>query len=156
MPPKNQPPDSSISKSVSRALASCGLRAPCQIRVQTLKGQVTLAGHVIYPHQKTAALQAIQKIEGVLRVTDQLKVRPPVKHEYKTLPPLPKPAAEDAEAKQAAPDDGADAAATAAAPPEPPEPSAPVSEPENLSDSTEFDLGPAPLIARPQERAAGE
>lgn len=155
MPPKNQPPDSSISKNVSRALASCGLRAPCQIRVQTRKGQVTLAGHVIYPHQKAAAVQAIQKIEGVLRVTDQLKVRPPVKHDYKTLPPLPKPAAqapaEDAEAKQAAPDGGADAAAAA-----PPAQSAPVSEPENLSDSTEFDLGPAPLIAQPRERAAGE
>lgn len=160
MPPKNQPPDSAISKIVSRQLASCGLRAPCQVRVQTRKGEVTLTGFVIFAHQKTSAVQAVQKVEGVRRVIDQMKVRSPVKHDYKTLPPLPKPAVAEtaadgaeAEGESAAPGEvSADAAipATAEAAPRAEEPSKQSAAqpilPEDLSDSTEFELGPVPVV----------
>lgn len=170
MPPKNQPPDSAISKIVARQLASCGLRAPCQIRVQTRKGEVTLTGFVIYAHQKISAVQTIQKVEGVRRVVDQLKIRSPVKHDYKTLPPLPKPAvaetaADGAEAEGDAAASGeasADAAtpATAEAAPRAEEPSNQTAAqpilPEVLSDSTEFDLGPVPVVRRHSNAPAHE
>ena len=159
MPPKNQPPDSAISKNVSRQLASCGLRAPCQVRVQTRKGEVTLTGFVIYAHQKASALQVIQKVEGVRRVIDQMKIRSPVKHDYKTLPPLPKPAVtetatdgaqaqgDSAASGEASPDTAPPATAEAA--PRAEEPSKQTAAqpivPEVLSDSTEFELGPVPV-----------
>jgi BON domain-containing protein len=160
MPPKNQPPDSAISRIVTRQLASCGLRAPCQIRVQTRKGEVTLTGFVIYAHQKVSAVQSIQKVEGVRRVIDQMKIRSPVKHDYKTLPSLPKPAvaetaADGAEAEGDAAPSGeapADAAtpATAEAAPRAEQPSNQIAAqpivPEVLSDSTEFELGPVPVV----------
>ena len=170
MPPKNQPPDSAISKNVSRQLASCGLRAPCQVRVQTRKGEVTLTGFVIYAHQKASALQVIQKVEGVRRVIDQMKIRPPVKHDYKTLPPLPKPAVAEAAAEQAeaagdsaasgeASADTATSAAAETAPrvEEPSEQSAaqPIA-PEDLSDSTEFELGPVPVVRQNSNARAPE
>jgi hypothetical protein len=170
MPPKNQPPDSAISKNVSRQLASCGLRAPCQVHVQTRKGEVTLTGFVIYAHQKASALQVIQKVEGVRRVIDQMKIRPPVKHDYKTLPPLPKPAvAEPAgEQAEAAGDSAASceanaeaaAPATAEAAPRAEEPSKQTAAqpilPEVLSDSTEFELGPVPVVRRHSSAPAHE
>ncbi|HVX62374.1 MAG TPA: BON domain-containing protein [Pirellulales bacterium] len=162
--PKDRPPDATISRNAIRQLANRGLRAPCRINVQTRNGQVTLTGHVQYPHQRDAAVQALRAIEGVDRVTDQLKVKPPAKHEYKTLPPLPKPdaapIAAEAEATDAAAEEQAaepdashetDAHATAEPDVELTAEAAVASEaneaPEaagNLSDSTEFDLGPLP------------
>ncbi len=169
MPPKNQPPDSAISKNVSRQLASCGLRAPCQVRVQTRKGEVTLTGFVIYAHQKASALQTIQKVEGVRRVIDQMKIRSPVKHDYKTLPPLPKPAIAETAAEQAAAESDAAASgeesatatpAAAEAVPRAEEPSKQTATqpivPEDLSDSTEFELGPVPVVRRNSNAPAHE
>ncbi len=105
-------------------------------------------------------MQALRAIEGVDRVTDQLKVKPPAKHEYKMLPPLPKPdaaaVAAEAEATDAAAEEEAseadapaetDAVATAEPTGELAEASETNEEPAaegNLSDSTEFDLGPLP------------
>lgn len=158
MPPKNRPPDATISRNAVRQLANRGLRAPCRINVQTRNGDVTLTGHVMYAHQREAALQAMRTIEGVQRVTDQLKVKPPAKHEYKTLPPRPKPdrapeatkaeateASTEEEAAEAETSNATAADATASPNAEAAETSAAVDE--NLSDSTEFELGPLPLRA---------
>lgn len=147
-PSKNQPPDATIARNAIRQLANRGLRAPCHINVQSRNGEVTLSGHVLYPHQRDAALQALRSIEGVSRVTDQLKIKPPVKHEYKTLPPLAKPAQQEeaAEAEPAeaeAPTDAIDKP-TAAAAPATQRPAVESTAEENLSDSTDFELGPLP------------
>ncbi len=139
MPPKNQPPDATISRNAIRQLSNRGLRSPCDITVNTRNGEVTLSGHVLYPHQRDAAVQALRAVEGVRRVTDQLKVKPPVKHQYNTLPPLAAPAKKveaTAATDPAATDPAAADQATETAPPVG----------ETSSNSTEFELGPLPVI----------
>jgi hypothetical protein len=74
--------DASISRNVSRQLASAGLRAPCHIQVQTRNGEVTLSGSVQFVHQRNTAIQALRTVEGVIRVVEKLKVTPPAKHQY--------------------------------------------------------------------------
>lgn len=83
--------DATISRNVSRQLASCGLRAPCHIQVQTRQGEVTLTGNVQFVHQRNTAVQAIRTVEGVTRVVEKLKITPAPKHQY------PQPAAAHSE-----------------------------------------------------------
>lgn len=86
--------DADISQNVSRQLAGRGLRSPCEIRVQTRNGQVTLSGTVQYVHQRDAAVNAIRTVEGVKRVVEKLKVTPSPKREHvqQTSRPASKPA----------------------------------------------------------------
>lgn len=79
--------DATISRNVTRQLASSGLRSPCRIQVQTRNGEVTLSGTVQFVHQRNSAVQAIRTVEGVKRIVEKLKVTPPPKHQY------PQPAA---------------------------------------------------------------
>ncbi|MCI0358318.1 MAG: BON domain-containing protein [Planctomycetaceae bacterium] len=66
--------DQKISSDVQLKLANRGLRAPCNVAVNTKNGEVTLTGTVEYPHQKSAAVQAATSVAGVRRVTDQMTV----------------------------------------------------------------------------------
>ncbi|HJT33080.1 MAG TPA: BON domain-containing protein [Pirellulales bacterium] len=74
--------DADISQNVTRQLAGRGLRSPCEIRVQTRNGEVTLSGTVQYVHQRDAAVQAIRTVEGVKRVVEKLKVTPSPKRQH--------------------------------------------------------------------------
>jgi len=77
---KDQIPDPSISQRVSQLLSNRGMRPPCQINVQTSKGNVTLSGKIQYEHQRRIVMQTARNVEGVMRVTDQLQVIPQKKH----------------------------------------------------------------------------
>ena len=68
--------DQAITQQVTSKLANRGLRSPCQVAVQTNKGDVTLSGSVQYAHQKGAAVGAAGGVTGVRRVIDQLTVKP--------------------------------------------------------------------------------
>ena len=130
-------PDSVLKNKVTQQLANRGLRTPCRINVDVRKGILTMTGHVHYPHQRDAAMAAVRSVDGLMRIVEQIQVRPPAKHQYKTLPPLPKNTegeAQAAEAEQAA-------AETSAA--ETPAVAGAQAPAENESSTTEFDVGPA-------------
>ena len=67
--------DKTITRQVEGKLAGRGLGPPCQVAVETAKGDVTLTGSVQYAHQKSTAVQAANGISGVRRVVDRLIVK---------------------------------------------------------------------------------
>lgn len=145
-------PDSILKQKVTQQLANRGLRTPCRINVDVRKGILTMTGHVHYPHQRDAAMAAVRSVDGLMRIVEQIQVRPPAKHQYKTLPPLPKKT--DGEAEAAATEEKAAetpaAEATAAARPAVAGAQAAA---ENESSTTEFDVGPAKGPRAEQESA---
>lgn len=72
--------DKTITRHVQGRIASRGLRSPCHIIVDTIKGEVTLSGTVQYNQQKSMAVQAASGIGGVRRVVDRLSVKTVVKY----------------------------------------------------------------------------
>lgn len=140
-------PDSVLKNKVTQQLSSRGLRTPCRINVDVRKGILTMTGHVQYPHQRDAAMAAVRSVDGLMRIVEQIQVRPPAKHQYKTLPPLPKKTegeAEAAEAEKAAETPAAEAAEAPSA----------QTVAENDSSTTEFDVGPAKGPAAEGESAS--
>jgi hypothetical protein len=145
---KEPVPDAAITQKATQQIANRGIRTPCRISVQTRKGEVTLSGNVQYPHQRDAAIAAIRSIDGIRKVHDQIKVRPPVKHEYKTLPravketaPVEAEATAETEAASET-DETSEASPGGAAAPAP-------LVAETNSSTTEFELGPAPVRRGP-------
>ncbi|HVW36785.1 MAG TPA: BON domain-containing protein, partial [Pirellulales bacterium] len=134
-------PDSVLKNKVTQQLANRGLRTPCRINVDVRKGILTMTGHVQYPHQRDAAMAAVRSVDGLMRVVEQIQIRPPAKHQYKTLPPLPKKTEGEAEAAVAEQTADASAAETPAA--EAPQAAAAAQAvAEDDSSTTAFDLGP--------------
>jgi osmotically-inducible protein OsmY len=66
--------DQKITSTVLLKLANRGIRTPCNVKVHTKNGDVTLSGTVQHAHQKSAAVQAATGVTGVRRVTDQTTV----------------------------------------------------------------------------------
>lgn len=66
--------DQTITNQVQLKLSNRGIRFPCNVSVQTKKGEVTLSGTVQFAHQKAAAIQAATGVTGVKRVTDSMSV----------------------------------------------------------------------------------
>jgi len=79
-PPMQEIPDRSIDQQVSQKLSSRGINSPCQVSVNTRRGEVTLSGLVQHPHQKNAAVQAANSVTGVKRVIDNLTIKPVVRY----------------------------------------------------------------------------
>jgi osmotically-inducible protein OsmY len=69
-------PDSKIVLCAQRQLSRCGIRAPCRVTISSNRGEVTLSGTLQYEHQRHAAMQSIQSVEGVRRIIDRLTVLP--------------------------------------------------------------------------------
>ena len=72
--------DKTITRQVQAKLAGRGLRSPCRILVETLKGVVTLTGSVQYVPQKAAAVQAANSISGVRQIVDRLTIKAVAKY----------------------------------------------------------------------------
>jgi osmotically-inducible protein OsmY len=73
-------PDHILNQKVVQQLSNRGVRPPCKVVVSTHKGSITLSGQIQYEHQRHAAVQAAQHVEGVQRVVDQLQVIPKTLH----------------------------------------------------------------------------
>jgi osmotically-inducible protein OsmY len=71
--------DRTIAIQVTQRLATRGLRSPCKIDVQAKNGEVTLSGHLQYPYQRNAAMQAASSTSGVRHVVDRMTVAPKTK-----------------------------------------------------------------------------
>ncbi len=72
--------DRLILQRVNHQLSSRGIRNPCHVEASIKNGDVTLGGTIQYEHQRRAAVQAATGVNGVKRVTDQMRVKPVVKH----------------------------------------------------------------------------
>ncbi len=73
-------PDHLLNQKAIQQLSNHGMRPPCKVAVSTHKGSITLSGQIQYEHQRRPALRAVQNIEGVQRVVDQLQVTPKTSH----------------------------------------------------------------------------
>ena len=73
-------PDRTIDQQVTQKLSSRGINSPCQVTVQTRRGEVTLSGLVQHPHQKDAAVRAATSVMGVRRVIDNMTVKAVVRY----------------------------------------------------------------------------
>ena len=73
-------PDRTIDQQVAQKLSTRGISSPCQVTVQTRRGEVTLSGMVQHPHQKNAAVQVATSVMGVRRVIDNLTVKAVVRY----------------------------------------------------------------------------
>jgi len=58
-------PDYAITQKVSQQLCNRGVRQPCQIKVVTSEGNVTLSGTIQYGHQRRMVLQTTRAVDGV-------------------------------------------------------------------------------------------
>ncbi|MGQ9576052.1 MAG: BON domain-containing protein [Thermoguttaceae bacterium] len=67
--------DRAIAQKVSQNLINRGLRPPCDIRVMSRNGIVTLSGIIQYEYQRKNAIRTALAVPGVRRVTDQLTVK---------------------------------------------------------------------------------
>jgi osmotically-inducible protein OsmY len=72
--------DPVIAQRVNETLSKMGIRAPCRVTVASNKGNVTLAGTIQYEHQRHMTVHAVQGVEGVQRVVDQMHVIPRSQH----------------------------------------------------------------------------
>jgi osmotically-inducible protein OsmY len=73
-------PDRTIDQQITQKLSGRGINSPCQVTVQTRRGEVTLSGVVQHPHQKNAAVQAANAVLGVRRVIDNLTIKAVVRY----------------------------------------------------------------------------
>jgi osmotically-inducible protein OsmY len=67
-------PDKAILKKINQRLQRTGLGSGCRLSALVRNGQVTLSGSIQYEHQRRSALRAVNGVEGVRGVTDQLQV----------------------------------------------------------------------------------
>ena len=72
--------DKTITRQVQSRLVSRGLRAPCRIVAETIKGVVTLTGSVPTLQLKGTAVQVVTGITGVRQVVDRLTIKVAVKY----------------------------------------------------------------------------
>ena len=66
--------DKTILKDVNRRLARTGWGSHC--RVAVAGGRVMLSGQIQHERQRQLVLKAVNGVEGIKTVVDQMKVRP--------------------------------------------------------------------------------
>jgi len=67
--------DKAISQKINQRLARAGLGSGSRMTVTVHNGQVTLSGSIQYETQRRPALRAIDGIDGVRGIADQMQVR---------------------------------------------------------------------------------
>lgn len=69
-------PDKDLLKLVTQRLARTGLASQTPVTAIVRNGNVTLSGIIHFEYQRKAAIKAVQTINGVQHVLDQLRVQP--------------------------------------------------------------------------------
>jgi osmotically-inducible protein OsmY len=72
---KERVPDKTILKNVNRRLQRTGLGARCRIATAVRNGQVTLSGNIQYEAQRRPVLRAVNGVDGIRGVVDQVQVQ---------------------------------------------------------------------------------
>jgi osmotically-inducible protein OsmY len=76
MPYENRIPDKTIANKVTQKLSRCGGGSNVRVNVTIRNGTVTLSGMLDFDYQRKPILRAVNGVEGVRMVIDQLKVKP--------------------------------------------------------------------------------
>ena len=69
-------PDKTILKDVNKRLARTGMGSRCRIAATVRGGQVTLTGQMQYENQRRPVVQAVNRVDGIKGVIDQLTAMP--------------------------------------------------------------------------------
>jgi len=69
--------DKDLQKLVTQRLARTGLASQTPITGTVRNGTVILSGTIQFEYQRKPALKAVQGLEGVHHVVDQLRLQPP-------------------------------------------------------------------------------
>jgi len=77
MLPNKRVSDKDLQRIVNQRLARTGLATQTPITATVHNGTVILSGTIQFDYQRKPALKAIQSIDGVRNIVDQLKLRPP-------------------------------------------------------------------------------
>jgi len=67
-------PDKTILKDVNKRLARSGVGSRCRVTATVSRGQVTLTGQMQYENQRRPIVQAVNRVDGIKGVIDQLTV----------------------------------------------------------------------------------
>jgi len=68
-------PDKTIVQKINQRLARAGLGSGSRVTVTVRGGQVTLSGTLQYEIQRRPTLRAVDGVEGVRGVADQMQVK---------------------------------------------------------------------------------
>lgn len=77
MLPNKRVSDKDLQRLVTQRLARTGLGTQTPIRATVHNGTVVVSGVLQFEYQRKPALKAVQGIEGVRNIVDQLKLQPP-------------------------------------------------------------------------------
>jgi len=69
-------PDKTILKDVNKRLARSGMGSRCRIVATVSGGQVTLTGQMQYENQRRPVVQAVNRVDGIKGVIDQMTATP--------------------------------------------------------------------------------
>jgi osmotically-inducible protein OsmY len=69
-------PDKTILKDVNKRLARTGMGSRCRIVATVRGGLVTLTGQMQYENQRRPVVQAVNRVDGIKGVIDQLTATP--------------------------------------------------------------------------------
>ena len=68
-------PDRTILQKVNQRLARASLGSGSRVNVEVCNGHVTLSGNIQYETQRRPALRAVDGVDGVRGIADQLQVQ---------------------------------------------------------------------------------
>ncbi|OHB76784.1 MAG: hypothetical protein A2W31_12610 [Planctomycetes bacterium RBG_16_64_10] len=74
---RNSIPDKTILSDISKRLARTGIGSGCRIMATIRGGQVTLTGQLQYETQRRPVVQAVNRVQGIRGVIDQITLMPP-------------------------------------------------------------------------------
>jgi osmotically-inducible protein OsmY len=80
--------DTALRRAVLARLISDPLVSTGHLRVAAIDGLVTLSGHVTSHAQRDAANAAAQRVKGVGRITDEVRIAVPVSPATDASPPM--------------------------------------------------------------------
>jgi len=67
-------PDKTILKDVNKRLMRTGMGSRCRVTATVRGGQVTLTGQMQYENQRRPIVHAVNRVDGIKGVIDQLTV----------------------------------------------------------------------------------
>jgi osmotically-inducible protein OsmY len=78
MPYDSRIPDKALGAKVTQKLSRCGGGSNVRINATVRNGTVTLSGMLDFDYQRKPIVRAINGVEGVRMVIDQLQVKPQI------------------------------------------------------------------------------
>jgi osmotically-inducible protein OsmY len=71
---KNVVTDKDLLRTVNQRLSRAGASSATRVNATIQQGNVTLTGNLQYPYQRAPIVKSVERVTGVRRVIDQLKL----------------------------------------------------------------------------------